>query len=881
MGTLVGVGGQPLTAMVGVWPSTVAAAVACVSLLTAARSTRYPAREALGADGVTALALLGYAALAWTVGGVITGATGLVSAGSATSVALSFGDLFILAALPLFVAGFLRLAPLPRARRPLLRHITDSYVCAVAVFTVLWLVLFAPLYAAVGEGSSAMGFALLHPVADVLVLSLLAPLVLTSPPQTRRVVLAAIGAFGILAGANLIGAITSLVGEPVAGGLEQPVRVLGFAVLAALPWLVRQDPAGSLPRITGRGLYRFAPELAAIAASALATVALTLVVLRIGGVTPLLPLVVGSAVLVLLVRMAGLLDESATLAEMVRARERHFHELARTNGDVILVVDADGSVHYLSPGAAEAYGYREEELFGQTIGTIIHPEDLDSARTVVDEVRRGRQCSASVRARVRAADGTWRHTESTVSHYAQPGEYDRLLVTTRDISAQVALEDQVNHLTFHDGITGLPNRAYLEERTRQVLRQRGSAEPSAENEGDVAVIFLDLDGFTAVNDSAGHTSGDFLLTEAARRLRGSVGVTDTVGRWGGDEFAVLVEHGGAARYVVDLANRIVRDISTEAFPVAGGEVLLSASVGVAFAEPGVDAAELLRNADMAMARAKEWDGSRVEIYASHMHDRVVRRLELQTQLRQALAEGDFLLEYQPAVDLNTSKVTAVEALVRWQRDDEVWAPERFLGAAEESGLVVPLGEWVLTEACARVAEWRRLSWDIGLSVNLSVRQILSPRFVDTVSMALADSGLPAAALTMDVDEDVLLENPGEAVARLADLRALGVRLAIDDFGMGHASLAHLRRLQVDTLKIDASFVQDVDVDSTVQLLTQSIVSLGKNLGLRVVAEGIEEQGQLERLRDMGCTQGQGFLVARPMSAEGITALIEGEAAPER
>lgn len=329
--------------------------------------------------------------------------------------------------------------------------------------------------------------------------------------------------------------------------------------------------------------------------------------------------------------------------------------------------------------------------------------------------------------------------------------------------------------------------------------------------------------------------------------------------------------------MVDLAERLARVISGEPFTVADREVLLSASVGVAFAEPGIDTGELLRNADMAMARAKEHSGGRLEIYAAHMHATVVRRLELQTELRQALADGDFMLEYQPVVDLESSQVTAVEALVRRRQDDRLVPPNEFIGPAEESGLIVPLGEWILREACQRVAIWRVSDWDIGLSVNLSVKQILSPRFVETVQEVLDDSGLSAEALTLEVDEEVLLEDPGEAVERLSELRELGVRLAIDDFGMGYASLAHLRRLRVDEIKIAPSFTRDVGDDSTVTLLTHTIIRLGQDLGMQVVAEGIERPEQLERLRAMGCGYGQGFLMARPMAAEGVESLVGGEA----
>ncbi|MBB6170415.1 diguanylate cyclase (GGDEF)-like protein/PAS domain S-box-containing protein [Nocardiopsis mwathae] len=878
LGTLVDVGGGvSLTTWLGTWPTAVTAGLAAASLLYAARTRARGAADseanADGADGVGALRFLGFSALAWCAGAVTYAVTGLITPSLAFS--LTFGDLFALFALPLFVIGFTRFAPLPRGIRPSMRHFTDSYVCAAALFSVVWLLLFAPLYHELGQGAGFLAFALVYPIADIAVLCLLAPLVFTSPHSTRRAVLIAIGAFVIICGADLIGTITRLTGEPLAGGIEYPVRLLGFALLGGLPWLIRERAGATPRRITGRGLYRFAPEIAAGLAVFVATLVLTAGALRLEGVAPVLPLAAGSAVLVLLVRASGLLEENVTLTRIVHTRERHFHELARNSGDVILILEYDARIFYVSPGAAEAFGYRLDDILTEPVTRLIHPEDLPRVGAAMSAFKRGANEGIHLRARVLAGDGTWRHTESTASLYEQPGEPDRLLVTTRDISAQVALEDQVNHLTFHDGITGLPNRAYLEERAREVFTRRDLAFGATD---EVAAIFLDLDGFTAVNDSAGHTFGDYLLAQAARRLRATTRAGVTLARWGGDEFSVLIEEGAHAQQVVDLAERLVRVISAEPFQVADQEVVLTASAGVAFAAQGMDSGELLRNADMAMARAKEQGGGgRLEIYAAHMHAKVVGRLELQTELRQALADRSFALEFQPVVDLDTSQVTAVEALVRWRRGEELVQPEEFIGPAEESGLIVPLGEWILREACDRVAMWRASDWDIGLSVNLSVKQILSPRFVETVAGVLEESGLPGRVLTLEVDEEVLLENPGEAVERLSELRRLGVRLAIDDFGMGYASLAHLRELRVDAIKIDPSFIRDLGEDGTVTLLTHTIIRLGQDLGMQVVAEGIERPDQLEQLRSMGCGHGQGFLVARPMVADGVEALVGGGA----
>jgi len=484
---------------------------------------------------------------------------------------------------------------------------------------------------------------------------------------------------------------------------------------------------------------------------------------------------------------------------------------------------------------------------------------------------------------VRAADGTWRHVESTVLRYRVPGGPRQVLVTARDVSDQVALRQQVAHLTFHDGLTGLPNRVYVEERTRDLLRDASASRR-------VGVIFLDLDRFTAVNDSVGHGAGDLVLAQAARRLRATVPVHDTVARWGSDEFAVLVENAGAGPEVAEIADRLVGAISAEPFRVAGQQIALTASAGVALAgrdpgspdHPDDPAGLVLRNADVAMSRAKEAGGDRAEIYAAHMHTDAVRRLEIVTDLQRAIGNGELTLQYQPIVELATSRVTGAEALVRWWRGGEVVTPREFLAAAEESGLIVPLGEWVLRQACAQGAAWRRASWDIGIAVNLSARQITAPGFTAQVAAVLAETGLPPGALTVEVNERILVEEDGLIVDRLAELHRTGVRMAIDDFGTGYASLAHLRQLPLDIIKIDPSFVAGLGHDDALTLLTRTVVQVGRELGLRVIAEGIEQPRQLSALREMGCDYGQGFLIARPMAVPAIEALIRtsGEAADE-
>src|SRR5690348_9936292 len=762
------------------------------------------------------------------------------------------------------------------ARDSILPGLADGYVMAVALLVIGWTAVFSAEFHRSGDRPGTFLLALVHPLADLAVLGALLPMVTAA---WRRVMLPYLALIVITVADALA------VGQRVLGGhpgiAAQLLPVLAAALLGAAPWRVTEGFGSNWTR-------RAASSAASTIVAALAASAATLVVIAnglAGAPASGVALVVagGAGVLVLAGRVFMLVRENLAVLGIWRESSRSLRDLASRTSDVVLVCDLDGSVRYASAAVAD-YGYAPGTLTGRRLLDYVHPEDrtavLASVRLALGgyqpsgetaEGTEGTGGSGRFRVRVRAADGTWRHIESSLLRYQAPGEPIQMLVTARDVSDQVALRQQVTHLTFHDGLTGLPNRAYVEERARDVL-----GDPRSDEAGRTGVIFLDLDRFTAVNDSVGHGAGDLVLAQAARRLRAVVPVHDTVARWGSDEFAILVENAGGTQEVAEIAERLAGAVGGEPFRVGGQQLALTASVGVALADvdpPGL----VLRNADVAMARAKDAGGDRVEVYAAHMHTDVVRRLEIVSDLQQAIGNGELTLQYQPIVELATSRVTGAEALVRWWRGDQMVPTQEFLGAAEESGLIVPLGEWVLREACEQGAGWRRSSSgppeDVGVSVNLSARQITAPAFTTRVAAILADTGLPPGALTVEVNERVLVEEDGLIVERLAELHRLGVRMAIDDFGTGYASLAYLRRLPLDIIKIDPSFVAGLGQDDTLSLLTRTVVQVGRDLGLRVIAEGIEQPRQLIALREMGCCYGQGFLVGRPMGAPGVEALI--------
>ena len=797
--------------------------------------------------------------------------------------------------------------PLESTISPVLPGLADGYVMAVALLVIGWVTLFSTEFHRSGERPGTFLLTLIHPLADLAVLGALLPMVTTA---WRRVMLPYLALVAVLVGDALAVGQRALGGHP--GVAAQLLGVVAAVLLGAAPWRVAETSwtrrASSLAAATIIAALTAAVATVVIIANGLASAPASGVALVVAG---------GAGVLVLAMRVFMLVNQNGILLASWRESSRSLRELASRTSDVVLVCDLNGVMSYASPAVGE-YGYAPGDLSGRRLLDFVHPEDRDAVLTAcrlalggsaaadraaadtaaadsaagdtaAGDTAADRATSADAAgsagrfpARVRAADGTWRHVESTVLRYQEPGAPRQVLVTARDVSDQVALRQQVAHLTFHDGLTGLPNRAYVEERTRDVLRDAPASR--------VGVIFLDLDRFTAVNDSVGHGAGDLVLAQAARRLRAIVPVHDTVARWGSDEFAVLIENAGTGPEVSEIAERLAAAVAAEPFRVAGQQIALTASVGVALAgrEPGLPdnpddpTGLVLRNADVAMSRAKEAGGDRVEVYAAHMHADVVRRLEIVTDLQRAISNGELTVQYQPIVELATSHVIGAEALVRWWRGGEVVTPGEFLGAAEESGLIVPLGEWVLRQACAQGAAWQGASWDVGISVNLSARQITAPGFAARVAAALAETGLAPGALTVEVNERILVEEDGLVIDRLADLRRTGVRLAIDNFGTGYASLLYLRQSPVDIIKIDPSFVAGLGHDDTLSLLTRTVVQVGRELGLRVVAEGIEQPRQLSALREMGCHYGQGFLVGRPMAASALEALIRtsGEAPPE-
>jgi diguanylate cyclase (GGDEF)-like protein len=423
-------------------------------------------------------------------------------------------------------------------------------------------------------------------------------------------------------------------------------------------------------------------------------------------------------------------------------------------------------------------------------------------------------------------------------------------------------QEELAFLATHDPLTGLPNRTLILDRVEQMLvRARRSKAP-------VAALFVDLDNFKSINDTLGHGAGDRLLKAVAARLQGAIRDTDALGRLGGDEFVVIAEGISLAAGPELIAERVLEALA-QPFKLADTEaarLTVTASVGIAMGDRR-SAEELLRDADIAMYRAK-WDGkNRSVVFESGMQDAVQSRMELEMDLRDAAANDEFFLVYQPTFDLKDMSPTGVEALVRWDRPMHgVVAPDDFVPLLEETGLIVEIGAWILGEACRQGAAWRAAGYPIGMSVNVSARQLDTDEFVEHIRDALEDSGLDPGALTLEITETTIMRNAQETARRLAAVKALGVRIAIDDFGTGYSSLSHLQNFPVDALKIDRSFISRLTESPEGETLIRTLVQLGKALSIETLAEGIECHHELTLLKDEQCDSGQGFLFARPLDA---------------
>ncbi|MFC7527414.1 putative bifunctional diguanylate cyclase/phosphodiesterase [Actinoplanes sp. GCM10030250] len=780
---------------------------------------------------------------------------------------------------------------LPSANQPLvnrLRSVLDGLLIASSLVLVGWVFAVDPLADEVTVGPEFY-LTLVYPLGGIV----LATMSVYMLPQQRRrhgcgahMVFIAGGLF-LFAVSDAIYAYLGLVPDNGAG---QPVDLgwlAGFALIimgAARP-LERSSPLVPLSAAVGTGavMLPYVAVLAALGSSVLFHV-------QSGHSHPFVAYTRSFLILLIVGRQLLTQLENRTLTRTLEARvadrtaelyarEQQFHALVQHSSDVVTVVSPEADVLYQSEAVQQVFGYPARFLTGRRLTQHL---DAESAHRLAKSLRQvsGRPYATTVlELTVRHRDGRDRQAEMTITNLLDDPHVKGLVLNTRDISERMELQEQLVHEAYHDSLTQLANRALFRDRTAAAVERGAPA----------TVLHLDLDGFKRVNDSLGHLAGDQLLVQVADRIRACVRDDDLVARFGADEFGVLLEQDGAE----EVARRILADLDT---PVQLGARLIHtrASIGLAGAHlldeglpadvaggdsPGERAEQLMRNADLAMHHAKAAGGGVHASYQSRMRDGLIERLELESDLRAALEHGELQLHYQPTVDLETHEVVGFEALARWPHPTRgMINPLDFIPIAEATGLIVPLGRWVLQEACRQAVEWSAAAGGrpLKMSVNVSVRQFDQPEFTDTVSAVLAETGMPADLLCLEMTESVLMTDTEANLEQLVRLKALGLTLAIDDFGTGYSSLAYLRRFPVDTLKIDRSFVERLGVLADDTALTDTIVRLGKSLGMATVAEGIEEFGQLAALREMGCGFAQGYYFSRPVPAADAGRLfIEG------
>jgi len=548
-------------------------------------------------------------------------------------------------------------------------------------------------------------------------------------------------------------------------------------------------------------------------------------------------------------------------AELQRSEQR-FSAMIRNVSDLITVVRRDGTIAFVSPSVLDVLGYSEEEAVGQNLFEVVHADDVGPLAAFLG--RDGEESGARrVELRVLHGDGSWRDVEA-IGGDVDDTVLGGFVVVARDVTQRKVLEQQLQRQALHDPLTGLPNRALLNDRIDRALAS------ARRNREHVALLFLDLDDFKTVNDTLGHSSGDELLLVVAARLVQCLRASDTVARLGGDEFAVLLEGGDEATAV--MMAEALRDALARPLRLHGVQLAVSASIGVAVAAPGTTAGELLRNADVAMYHAKLAGKARFAVFRAEMHDAVVHGVRLRTELRRAVEVAEFEVHYQPIVRLDGAGLSGFEALLRWRHPERgLLEPEDFLPVLEQTGLITTVGRWVRETALAQLAEWVDRTGDgtLAMSVNLSARELHDDELVTHLQAVLRRTGVDPACVTLELTESTLLDDAEATVARLGQLKDLGVRLAVDDFGTGFSSLSYLQRFPVDALKIDKSFVDDLSGGARSLGVVRAVVDLGRSLDLDTVAEGIEGAEQATLLEAAGCEAGQGFLFSRPMSASDI------------
>ncbi|MGH7643625.1 MAG: putative bifunctional diguanylate cyclase/phosphodiesterase [Candidatus Dormibacteria bacterium] len=567
----------------------------------------------------------------------------------------------------------------------------------------------------------------------------------------------------------------------------------------------------------------------------------------------------------------------AAISDDLRRSEGRFRSLVQNSSDLIMAIGPEESFSYLSPSVEAILGRRLESERDFNLTEILHPSDCARILGAIEEARSAKGPGRRLECRVRHHDGSWRDLEVNLTNLLHDTYVQAVVVTGRDITERRELEDQLRHQALHDPLTGLANRALLRDRLEHALRAR------RDGRSTLGLLSVDLDNFKTINDSYGHAVGDTVLLEVTHRIGECLRPADTFARLGGDEFAVLVEKLTGTTVVTAIADRIGEVLALPIRAAVGLEVTVSASIGLITTKYATaDAEAILRDADIALYQAKSDGKGRCVEFHPRLHEQAVERMHVETGLRRALERGEMQMLYQPILSAIQHRLVGVEALLRWKDPDRtaIVSPDDFIEVAEATGLIVPIGKWVLYESCRQVGEWRRqfpTARELRLSVNVSARQLQQTSLVDDVRGAISSSGMDPHQLLLEVTESTIVKDVKQASAQLRSLRDLGIRIAIDDFGTGQSSLAQLQHLPVDELKIDRSFMAKLTDGKAGAAVAESVVKLGHALSLTVVIEGVETAEQVALLEAMSSDPLlQGFFFAEPLEPRALEALIVSE-----
>lgn len=844
----------------------------CLAALVAAVACALTAKRHRG-RGRAAWALIGLSAFSWGAGQVVWSYYELLKGQQAPFP--SFADLGYLSAVPLAIAGVLCFLSSASRLRSVIRTALDGLVIAGSLLIVSWATVLGTVYR-MGTGSAiSQMISLAYPASDVVIATMI--LILASrAPRSTRIVFVLLGG-GLLANLLADSGFAYLTttnsygpGNPIDVGW-----VAGYLLITIAAFRAVSTPAAETADDAAPGriwlLLPYVPVAAATSTAALQRLTHGMLDKVTVGALLLIVVLVLARQYLMLVDNQALNRQLEANAEALRQREDHFRSLVQNSSDVITLIDAEGRIRYQSASIERIFGYGSDRLIGTTFGDLVHSDDRTQVLRRIQEAINIAGPPISVECRLQREDGSFCVCEVTITNLLELPAVQGLVLNTRDVSERKALEEKLTHQAFHDSLTNLPNRAafrvVLDHAVHDEDRQR------------VAVLFLDLDDFKLVNDTLGHEAGDQLLAAVAKRIEATLRPGDSVARLGGDEFAVLLKNMEDESIARRVADRITRQLATP-FAIEGRELFVHASIGIAALVSGEEEAEdLLKNADVAMYIAKARGKGRYIEYEESLYRAAMDRMELEREMQEALAHHEFVLHYQPVVMLETGAIHSVEALVRWQHPRRgLLYPADFISLAEQTGLIVELGRWVLQQAARDVRRWQvryPSNPPMMVSVNVSGHQLQGQGILADVAAAVDGAGLDPRSLILELTESVLMEETTGVARRLQELRANGIRLALDDFGTGYSSLGHLREFAVDIIKLDRSFVSGIGSGLADGAILRAVIGLGNTLGLLTIGEGIERPEQLAALNAMGCHAGQGFHLSRPLPFDALDALLAG------